>query len=163
MRAYAIILAILLACTAADAETGICFLDAFIGLLDGIWGAVNGVLNPTTSTTTTTTVTTSSTVPPKRTTSSVTYTTTTSMTTLTASTTSTTLVEIACHSQEDCPEKSIEYRCDRSGNVLKITNVFFCASPGRVDAECKSRQTQRVEDYCQNWEMCVEGKESCTE
>jgi hypothetical protein len=64
--------------------------------------------------------------------------------------------------KEECPEDSITYSCNFDGDVVRSTSTFFCANPG-PQSECKSRQAQRIVDFCQSHEKCVEGTESCVE
>ena len=157
MRFVAVIALIMLASTvSARSYTGICLLDPILNALD--WLA--SLVKPTTTTTTTTTTTSTSTTTTSTTTTTVPYTTTTTTTTL--HTTTTTLPAVECVSVEDCPADTVTHTCNFDGDVVRVTRIFFCANPGGVDSECKSRETQRVM-HCESWESCVDGTDHCVE
>ncbi len=75
-------------------------------------------------------------------------------------TSSTTLGEIACHSTDDCPEGGVSYDCV-DGNVERTSRIFYCTEPGTPESECKSRQYVGLEDYCQDYEVCIPGRSTC--
>lgn len=75
-------------------------------------------------------------------------------------TSSTTLGEIACQSTDDCPEGGVSYDCV-DGNVERTSRIFYCANAGTPESECKSRQYVRVEDICQDDEVCIPGRPTC--
>ena len=144
------------------AYTGICFVDAFLNLFDGMWNSVLSIVSPKETTTTTSTTTTSITVP---TTSSTSTTSTTSYTTSTSSTltptSTTTTLAVSCYDINDCPEKNIIFKCNFQGNVVRITRTYFCANAGSPESLCKSIQKLREIDICGTGEKCVLGQETC--
>ncbi|MFC2154361.1 hypothetical protein ACFLRC_02625 [Candidatus Altiarchaeota archaeon] len=82
-----------------------------------------------------------------------------STTSIKKTTTSITL-PIECNGSEDCPPTRVEYFC-KDDNVWKKSTVFYCVDKGIPESKCKSRQNQRVEDYCQDDEVCVGGNLEC--
>lgn len=145
------------------ASTGICFLDAVIGLFDSIASGVSGILNPTTSTSSTTTTSSSSTTTSSTTSTTLLLTSTTS-TSSTLLTTTTTVYQGQCYSTDDCPAAETIYKCNRDGNVERVTEIPFCDRPGEQDSICKARAlTPKIEDICQDYEKCVDGEPQCVE
>ena len=159
MRVFTLLIMAFLILPNAQAQTGVCFLDMIIGFMDWIRDSVsnfgeNDVTIP--ESTSTTTISTSS-----STTSSTSSSSTSSSTTITtSSTTSTTVFQGECIKREDCPLDTVIYRCNFEGNVVRVSTVFFCENPG-PDSMCKSRQTERVIDFCQRNEKCVDGEPEC--
>ncbi|MBU0762674.1 MAG: hypothetical protein KKD39_06575 [Candidatus Altiarchaeota archaeon] len=161
MRILAFILVFLLA-TPVSAYTGCCFLDSILNLFDSIFDAIKNAINPTTTTTSSTTSTTvlMTTTLPETTTSTTSSTTTSTIVTTTTSTLSTG----ECMKSEDCPAPKTTFRCNFDGNVEKSSEVYYCADAGQPESKCKARLSKpTIVDYCQSYEKCVDGEESCIE